>query len=61
MVMTKDISDKTEETKSKYPLLVKNIHSNAIHLRSGLLKPGEEGLASIEECSNLLYQYLEIV
>jgi predicted transcriptional regulator len=44
-----------------YPVLVRNKYESAIALESGIIKPGEEGLATYAECGCLLIQYLEIV
>jgi hypothetical protein len=53
------LPEKTKEI--KYPAKVKNIHTNTICLESGMIKPGEEGLATQAECSNFIPSYLESI
>jgi hypothetical protein len=38
---------------------VKNIHTIALNLEAGIIQPGQTGLATEAEVSNLLDQYLE--
>jgi len=45
----------------KYPVKVKNIHTNNLNLEKGVIKPNETGLATQAEVSNFLGKYLELV
>ena len=52
---------KEEPKVIKYPVKVKNIHTNNLNLEKGVIKPNETGLATQAEVSNFLGQYLELV
>jgi hypothetical protein len=61
-IPNKEVIDTVDEPKPiKYPVKVKNIHTNSICLASGIIKPGEEGKATQAEVSNFLTHYLELV
>ena len=55
----RDLSLQPPQTPS--PVTVRNIHTQYIALESGLIKPGEEGLATRAELSCLLGHYVELV
>ena len=56
------VKEKTiEDSVIVYPILVKNTHACPLHLLSGILQPGEEGLANAAEVSCYLHQYMEQV
>jgi len=59
--IAKPIASKDESKKVKYPMNVKNIHTNTLCLENGMIKPGENGLATQSEISNFLNKYLELV
>jgi hypothetical protein len=50
-----------DEAPNLSPVLVRNIHTQYIALESGLIKPGQEGLATRAEVSCLLGHYVELV
>jgi hypothetical protein len=55
-VVSKEVVDNTLSSTS---VKVKNITFNDLFLESGCIKPGETGLATAAERSNLLGSYLE--
>jgi len=44
-----------------YPVNVRNTHFKEVSLQSGVIQPGEEGLATLAEVSCFLDKYVELV